>query len=111
MLNDKNHFLHKLVKLEFYKEGSFFGLLESFGYPLVKTGDLENEYSVIDWNLITEKFSFFYDYEGSENEISDMLKNSELIEKPYLLTYFNSDKEIVKVKTSEFIANWNSFNF
>lgn len=49
--------------------------------------------------------------EGCEIEISKWLSNTEIMNSPYLLTYFTSNKEIVKVKTKEFLDHWNDFNF
>lgn len=61
ILENKDHFIHKKVNLELYREGDYFELLKSYNIPLVSSTNKESNYSLVDWEEIMPKYSFFYD--------------------------------------------------
>ena len=85
--------------------------MKSFEIPTIEKGLESEDNSMIDWNVIPNHYQFYYDFEGSEEIISGCLKKSKLTTKNYLLTYFYSLEEVVKVNINDFVRNWNSLNF
>ncbi|WP_405399170.1 hypothetical protein [Maribacter sp. Asnod2-G09] len=112
--NNKKHFLHKhLTFLELYGEeeikGGFTDLLNQLG---IKTGgeSWNIDHSTIDWTQIENHFQFFFDYDKNEKEIKSWLKKSPLSSYDTMLTWISFDDPIVRIKTSDFIENWEEFN-
>ena len=111
ILENKNHFIHEKVRLEHFANKNYFDLMKSFEIPTIQKGMESEDNSMIDWNMIPNHYQFFYNYEGSEEIISAWLKKSKLTTKNYLLTYFCSADEVIKVNIDDFVRNWNSLNF
>jgi hypothetical protein len=114
ILTNKKHFLHKhLTKIESLgrkgKNNEFVHFLKELG---VKTGaeNRNEDNSLVDWNKMDNHFQFFFDYEGNKNEITQWLKESVIGKYSTLLTWLSWEDPIIRVKTSEFIENWEKFN-
>lgn len=112
--DDRKHFLHKhLTFLESLeregKNGGFRDLLEELG---IKTGgeSWNYDHSTIDWTKIENHYQFFFDYQGNEIEIKEWLKQSPISDYDTLLTWLSWGDPIIRVKTNDFIANWEEFN-
>jgi hypothetical protein len=114
MFNNDKHFLHKhLSFLESTgvqgKDGGFAKFLSEKG--INATGEnWDEDHSTINWNKANNHFQFFFDYEGNEQEIKNWLKRSELKNHEYLFTWLSWDDPIIKIKTIDFIDNWEEFN-
>lgn len=112
--NNKKHFLHEhLTFLESLgregKNGGFPDFLEEIG---IKTGgdNWNLDHSTIDWNKVENHYQFFFDYEGNENEITEWLNQSPISNYDTMLTWLSWDDPIIRVKTRDFIENWEEFN-
>ncbi|SFS91134.1 hypothetical protein SAMN04487906_2047 [Zhouia amylolytica] len=113
ILENKKHFLHKhLTFLESYgkegKNGGFENLLKQLG---IKVGgkSWDDDHSTIDWNLTNNHFQFFFDYENNETEIKNWLKKSPISRYETLLTWLSWEDPIIRVKSTDFIENWEEF--
>jgi hypothetical protein len=110
IINNKIHFLHnhltEINSIEIDgKNGGFENFLTKL--KIKNTGQNWNEdHSQVNWSEIENHYQFFFDFEDNENVIIDWLKKSELIKYEYLITWLNWDDPIVKIKTKEFIENW-----
>jgi hypothetical protein len=70
----------------------------------------ENDYNcLIDWTVIDPHYSFFFDYEGCEFDITTKMRNSELHLTDSLFVETTSSNNIIKVPTEIFILNWYDF--
>jgi|GEM_PF-2234651 len=114
ILKNKKHFLHEhLTFIESYgidgKNGGFNSLLEQLG---IKTGGCSwnEDHSSIDWESTEKHFQFFFDYENNENQIKNWLKKSPISKYDTLLTWLSWEDPVIRVKTAEFIENWENFN-
>lgn len=112
--NNKKHFLHeRLTFLESIgregKNGDFTDFLEELG---IKTGgdNWNLDHSTIDWTALENHYQFFFDYEGNENEIKEWLTQSPISDYDTLLTWISWEDPIIRVKTKDFIENWEEFN-
>jgi hypothetical protein len=110
ILKDKEHYLHKKLKLEPYGEGDYFSLLSDFKIPVLGPGEKSDDNAMINLKQMGNHFRFFYDYQGCESEIPQLFQQSELNQKEYLLTYFYSPSEIVKIRVKDFIRYWDDLN-
>ena len=115
ILKNKEHYLHKKLKLEPYGEGDYFDLLYNFKIPVLKPGEESDDNSMINWKQIDTHYQFFYDYQGCESEIPQWLQHSALNQKEYVLTYFYSSveyssSEIIKIQIKDFIQYWDDLN-
>jgi hypothetical protein len=113
ILTNKKHFLHEhLTFIESVgingKDGGFNKFLTDLGISN-KGENWEIDHSTIDWNKSENHYQFFFDYENNELEIMDWLKKSELSKSEFLYTWLDWNDPIVKVKTADFIQNWNEF--
>ena len=113
ILNNKEHFLHEhLTFIESVgingKDGGFNKFLTDLGISN-KGENWEIDHSTVDWNKSENHYQFFFDYENNELEIMDWLKKSELSKSEFLYTWLDWNDPIVKVKTADFIHNWNEF--
>jgi hypothetical protein len=114
ILDNNKHFLHKhLSFLESTgihgKDGGYIKFLADKGVSAI--GEYWNtDHSTIDWNKIDNHFQFFFDFEGNEQEIKNWLKQSDLKNYEYLFTWLSWDDPIIKIKTKDFIDNWEEFN-
>jgi len=114
ILNNKKHFLHEhLTYIESIgKEGrndGFSKFLEQLG---IATGgnSWNDDHSTINWDLSEKHFQFFFDYENNEEQIKNWLKKSPISEYDTLLTWLSWKDPIIRIKTTEFIENWEEFN-
>lgn len=114
IINNKKHFLHEhLTFLESVgkdgKNGGFINLLKELG---IKTNgkNKNDDNSTINWSMTENHFQFFFDYENNEEEIKMWLKKSPLTEYKTLLTWLSWEDPIIRVKTADFIENWEEFN-
>jgi hypothetical protein len=112
--NNKKHFLHDhLTFLEplgqLGKDGGFADHLKRIGIKISgKNWDIDH--STIDWTDIDNHHQFFFNYEGNEKEIKEWLSQSLISEYDTVLTWLSWDDPIIRVKTKEFIENWEEFN-
>lgn len=112
--DNKKHFLHDhLTFLESIgqqgKDGGFTDYLKSIGIK-VSGRNWDLDHSEIDWTEIDNHYQFFFDYEGNENEIKEWLKKSPISDYDTLLTWLSWDDPIIRIKTKDFIENWEEFN-
>ena len=68
----------------------------------------DEDHSQINWKKIEKHYQFFFDYVDNEIEISDWLKESKLSQYEFVFTWLSWEDPIIKVKTTEFIENWNN---
>jgi len=113
IINNKKHFLHEhLTFLEPYLQecgkGGFESLLKQLGIKVGGKG-WEIDHSTIDWNLADNHFQFSFDYENG-TEIKNWLKKSPIAHYKTLLTWLSWEDPIIRVKTTDFIENWEEFN-
>lgn len=112
--NNKKHFLHDhLTFLESFgregKEGGFMDYLNELG--INASGKNWNlDHSNIDWTDTENYYQFFFNYEGNENEIKKWIKESSISKYDTLLTWISWEDPIIRVKTKDFIENWQEFN-
>ncbi len=112
--NNHKHFLRQhLSFLESTglegKEGGFTSYLREIGINAF--GKYWNQdHSTIDWGEIENHYQFFFDYEGNQNEIKEWLKGSPIYNYDTLVTWLSWDDPIIRIKTKEFIENWEKFN-
>jgi hypothetical protein len=76
---------------------------------IIINDDLAKSHSFINWNLYANKYSFFYDYEGCEDEIQSLLKKSDLINTKSIFMDFGYNNPIIQVETKYFVDNWYDF--
>lgn len=112
--NNKEHFLH--THLTFLESSGIQGENDGFenfllerNIPATGANYMINK-TCLDWTKVNPHYKFFYDYEGGEKEIRDWLNKSELSKHKYLFTYLSYGDPVIKVKTSDFINNWEEFN-
>ncbi len=84
----------------------FTSKLEQNAIPLNEDESLNR---LVDWDSLSGHFSFFFDFDGCETKISDLLKNTLLIDKEVLMVEIGPDDPIIEVKTETFIDNWYDF--
>lgn len=87
---------------EFWNEISLHG-----NFPLNFAND--NDETIFDWNNITPKFGFNFNYENSTKEIIQFLNASRLSSYNFILIEFEISGPVLKVPTSYFIDNWEDF--
>jgi len=114
IINNKKHFLHEhLTSLASFgregKNGGFTDLLKEFGISCTGS-DMDLDNSIVDWSKTKNHHQFFFDYKGNEVEIKQWLKKSLLSDYDTLLTWVSWEDPIVRVKTMDFIENWEEFN-
>lgn len=68
----------------------------------------DTDYSSIDWNQVENHYQFFFHYVGNE-EIELFLQNSKLAQHEFLYTWLSYEDPIIKIKTTEFIEQWEWF--
>lgn len=114
IIDNKEHFLREhLTFLESYgkegKNGGFTQLLEHLG---IKTGgqSWNEDHSTIDWTKADNHFQFFFDFENSQDRVREWLNNSVLRQNDTLLTWLSYEDPIIRIKTKDFIENWEEFN-
>lgn len=113
IFTNKKHFLHQHVTfLESTgidgKDGGHTQFLTSLGLP-VTGSHWDIDHATVDWNTIKPHYQFFFDYENNEQEITTWLQNSKLVTSEYLYTWLDWNDPIIKIKTIEFIRNWEAF--
>lgn len=84
----------------------FYAILDSFQIPVNRNEDDE---TVINWNLIKDKNTIFYNYEECESDITKRLFNSPIAKDNEVVIEFGFDEPVIKVKTKIFIENWYDF--
>lgn len=115
IFENKNHFLHSHLGEMFSteiegKNGGFDLFLTELG--VINSGENWNEdHSQIDWNKMKNQYQFFFDYIDNEVEIKDWLKKSELSNYEFVFTWLSWEDPIIKIKTKEFIENWEEVYF
>lgn len=113
IFDNKKHFLHEhLTFLESTgidgKNGGFKKFLTKLG--INNSGENWNEdHSTVDWNRAENHFQFFFDYVDNETEISTWLDKSELSKSEFLYTWLDWNDPIIKIRTLDFIKNWEEF--
>lgn len=113
ILTNKKHFLHDcLTFIESMdidgKDGGFDKFLTELGISN-KGENWGIDHSTIDWNKSENQYQFFFDFENNETAITNWLEKSQLSKSKFLYTWLDWDDPIIKVKTSDFIENWNDF--
>ncbi|MDJ1503649.1 hypothetical protein [Xanthocytophaga agilis] len=63
---------------------------------------------VFNWNLAQEKYAFFFDYQGGDDEIATWLLNSRFVESKSVLMDIDH-KLVIEVETMYYIRNWYDF--
>lgn len=63
----------------------------------------------IDWELISPKYNFFYDYEGNEDEISCLLKESSINDYEKIYLDIGCNEPLIEINTDAFIDKWDDF--
>lgn len=110
IFENKKHFLHNhltemvSIGIEGKNEG-----FENFLTELKVSNSGQNwneDHSQVDWNKMENHYQFFFDFEQNEIVIKDWLKKSELLKYDYVFTWLSWDDPIIKIKTKEFIENW-----
>ena len=113
VFTNKRHFLRK--NLTFIESLGIEGKNGGFNRFLFDLGISNNgehwkvDHSIIDWNRLENHYQFFFDFENNELKISNWLKNSQLAKYKFLYTWLDWNDPIIKIKTSDFIQNWNEF--
>ena len=113
IITNKKHFLHEhLTFLESVgvegKNGGWNHFLSKFNVP--STGSFWiKDHSNIDWDKTKNHHQFFFDYVDNEYEIMNWLATSNLVKSEFLYTWLSWEDPIIKVKTTDFIKNWNEF--
>ena len=113
ILTNKEHFLHKY--LTFIESTGIEGKDNGFdkfltGLGIKNKGDSwDIDHSTIDWNKTDNHHQFFFDYADNELEIIDWLNKSDLLNYEFLYTWLDWNDPIIKVKTADFIKNWEWF--
>lgn len=77
-----------------------------YGIPLNHKDRLN---TIIAWDEVSTKYSFFYDFVNNEKSISSWLENSMLKDIEKIIIGFDYNLPIIKVETSIFIENWEDF--
>lgn len=67
------------------------------------------DHSTVDWDTTENHHQFFFDYVHNETEITEWLNKSELSKSEFLYTWLDWDDPIIKIKTIDFINNWEEF--
>ncbi len=113
VFNNKEHFLYR--KLIFLESVSNLDLPEKFDDFLAGMGVdvsspiINEDNSLINWTATKPHFQFFFDYVGNEEEMKVYLENSEISKHEFLYTWLAIGDPVIKVKTVEFIENWEDF--
>ena len=113
ILNNKKHFLHE--HLTFIESVGIHGKHNGFRNFLTELGISNNgenweiDHSTIDWSKIKNHYQFFFDFENKELEVMNWLNKSELSTFDYLYTWLDWSDPIIKIKTADFIKNWEEF--
>ncbi len=107
---NKNHFLHKhltniqSINVDGKNEG-FQNFLTNLGINNTGQNWVE-DHSQVNWNEVETHYQFYFDYINNETEIKNWLQKSKLLIYEYVFTWLNWDDPIIKIKTKEFIENW-----
>ena len=64
------------------------------------------EDGLIDWDQIQNKFSFFFNYENCEDDISELMSKSLLFDSGDLIIEIGYDEPVIKINANSFIKNW-----
>jgi hypothetical protein len=113
IFNNKKHFLHQYISyIESTgidgKNGGFNQFLSELGISTIGTY-WDFDHSVIDWNNTKNHHQFYFDYIDNNAEITNFLKNSDLSNSGFLFTWLDWNDPIIKIKTIDFIENWEAF--
>ncbi|WP_431124698.1 hypothetical protein [Flagellimonas flava] len=113
IFKNKKHFLHEhLTFIESIGIDGKSGGLNKFlsGLGISNSGkNWDIDHSTIDWCKTENHHQFFFDYENNESEIRDWLNKSDLSKSEFLYTWLDWDDPIIKIKTKDFIENWEVF--
>jgi len=113
ILTNKKHFLHE--HLTFIESTGIDGKNGGFNKFLIDLGISNNEncwdidHSTVDWNKTENHHQFFFDFADNESVIMDWLNKSDLSKSEFLYTWLDWDDPIIKIKTTDFINNWEEF--
>ncbi|MGJ8734597.1 MAG: hypothetical protein ACSHW4_15685 [Cellulophaga sp.] len=113
IFDNKKHFLHE--HLTFLESTGIEGKDGGFNKFLTKLGinnsreNWTDDHSTVDWNKVEKHFQFFFDYADNETEIRNWLNKSELSKSEFSYTWLDWNDPIIKVRTSDFIKNWEEF--
>lgn len=83
-----------------------FNLKQKLAELCIPVKELE---TFIDWELVEPKYNFFYDYDGNEEEISDLLKKSFLNDYEKIYLDIGCDEPLIEINTDAFIDKWEDF--
>ncbi len=84
-------------------------LLENLKLPMGTFEKINRSNSEIDWSLMEDHYTFFFDYQGDENMIKKSLMNSELSKYESLIIFYGWNEPTIKIPTSLFIDDWEGF--
>jgi len=113
IFKNKKHFLHE--HLTFLESTGIDGRDGGFNKFLTKLGisnsgeNWDEDHSSVDWNKAEKHYQFFFDYVNNEAEIREWLNKSELSKSEFLFTWLDWNDPIIKIRTSDFIKNWEEF--
>ena len=113
VLENNKHFLHEHIS--FIESTSIEGKCGGYNRFLTNLGVKcegrywEKDHSVIDWHEKENHYQFFFDYENNEEEIKEYLRGSDLSKSEFLYTWLDYNDPIIKIKTIDFIENWEEF--
>lgn len=84
----------------------FYVLCNKANIPINKDNRIK---TVIAWNEVNPKYEFFYDYIGSEKDITNLMKNSNLKESKNIIIEFGYNLPIISTDIMTFVKNWDDF--
>lgn len=110
IIQNKKHFLHnhltEITSIEIEgKNGGFENFLTEL--KIKNSGqNWDEDHSQVDWNEVENHYQFYFDFVENKDIILEWFKKSELLNYEYVLTWLNWEDPIIKIKTKEFIENW-----
>ena len=112
--NNEKHFLHEyLTQVESLDmEGGnngFESYLKNLGIQ-VDNSQWEIDHSIINWPNTENFHQFYFDFEGSEKEISNWLEESPISKYSNIITWLDYKDPIIRIQTSQFINHWEKLN-
>jgi|GEM_PF-1779894 len=85
-------------------------VLKKMGIPLADdTASTIGDYTIIDWDQMTEHYHFYFDRIKDEDFIRRSMSNSKLGKYKHLIITYGYNEPAVKVRLSDFLDDWEGF--
>lgn len=84
-------------------------ILNQLQIPTSDNYSVDRSGTSINWNLISDYYNFFFDYENSEKQVKDFLKDSDISKSEHLIILYGWNEPVIKIPTKIFLNDWEGF--